>query len=81
MAPFSDASSEADFHLAKRAVALGWLNEKQVEASVLEREKTPTTPLRDLLPLTPEQFRELEKPRTRVAPGDRGFKQTTADNA
>ncbi|MBI2901463.1 MAG: protein kinase [Planctomycetes bacterium] len=56
--------SDADFDLARRAVDLGWLDRRQVEAAIESFERTRGTRLLAHLPLTPEQIRNLQSPRS-----------------
>ncbi|MBI2901189.1 MAG: SUMF1/EgtB/PvdO family nonheme iron enzyme [Planctomycetes bacterium] len=62
------ADSEADFTLARRAVERGWVTRDQVEAAIVERERSPGSGLLDLLPLNPDQLRDLRQPLSRSAP-------------
>ena len=64
------SSGDADFELAKSAVKLGWLTEKDVEAALLKQENSPATPLLTLLSLTPEQIQTLKSPTKRPIPSD-----------
>ncbi len=66
--PDSEPSSEFDFAIARRAVERGWVSKEQVEAALSLRDKDPGLRIVRLLPLTPDQLRELESAGSRPVP-------------
>jgi serine/threonine protein kinase len=68
MQSMSGFGPDPDYELAWRAVERGLLTKEQVESAVLECQKTPSSRLIDLLPLTPEQVRALSQGTSSAAP-------------
>ncbi|MEK7469456.1 MAG: FG-GAP-like repeat-containing protein [Planctomycetota bacterium] len=61
---------DADFDLARRAVEAGLLTEQQVEAAMLEQEKSTGRRLAEFLPIAPEALRDLRPPSARALPAE-----------
>src|SRR5437867_3666538 len=59
--PVSGFSSDADFARAERALELGWVTKDQLEAAIVARDRESGSRLLAHLPLSPEQFLNLEQ--------------------